>query len=802
MRRHLAATATSLLLALLLGSCQAEPLDPGGGDPGPGPDPSPATARWSDPATWPDGRVPEAGAAVVVPGGKAVVLDVSPPALASLMVEGTLSFEDRDLQLTAGWIVVNGVFRVGTESRPFTKKAVITLTGTAAGGDIGGMGNRVLGVNGGGTLDLHGERRVSWTRLDATAAMGATQLTLERAVDWRAGDRIVLASTDFDPLRAELVTVTSVSQRSVGIDRPLAYQHYGQRQSYGGRTVDQRGEVGLLTRNIVIQGGDTVGGFGGHIMVHQGGTARVEGVELYQMGQRRLLARYPMHWHMAGPVDGQYFRNSSVWRSFNRCVTVHGTDNALVEDNVCYDHQGHGYFLEDGAESGNTIQGNLGLVSRAPSAAEALLPSDTRAATYWITNPDNVIKNNVAAGSRGFGFWFALPASPTGLSTGQPDLPRRTPLREFSGNVAHSNTRAGLQVDDGPLPDGTTETASYAPRQVPGSSSPAVVAVFQDFVAWKHTGRAVWLRGRDMRLRGAILADNGIGATFASSETFLEDALFVGETANTAQPFSANTPLRGYEFYDGRVGASGVTFVNYTKPGSIPSGALGFLRNNGFSVSTGNYADGLQFVNANPVFLENPNPDRDGDKAAVFLDQTGSVTGTPGAYVAANNPILVTGACAYRSEWNAHVCPHRFVGLNIRSEGAETVGPLTVTRDDGASTRLVGVPNNPRSATLSLIPARGYTIRFEAQVPDSTRLSFSRTAVGEGARITLQYPSANPRVIRDFSSSQTLTAAATLPELEASNGEKYFYDASAGMLHLKAVTQSGRDYANLLVLRQ
>ena len=45
---------------------------------------------------------------------------------------------------------------------------------------------------------------------------------------------------------------------------------------------------------------------------------RVDGVELHFMGQKGLLARYPMHWHVMGPVDGQYFTRSSVWKSFNR----------------------------------------------------------------------------------------------------------------------------------------------------------------------------------------------------------------------------------------------------------------------------------------------------------------------------------------------------------------------------------------------------------------------------------------------------------------------------------------------------
>src|SRR5512141_224794 len=37
-------------------------------------------SRWSDPASWPDGKVPRAGDAVTIPRDKNIVLDVNPPA--------------------------------------------------------------------------------------------------------------------------------------------------------------------------------------------------------------------------------------------------------------------------------------------------------------------------------------------------------------------------------------------------------------------------------------------------------------------------------------------------------------------------------------------------------------------------------------------------------------------------------------------------------------------------------------------------------------------------------------------------
>src|SRR5690606_35620263 len=49
-------------------------------------------ALWSDPATWRNGRVPSEGEAVVIDRDREVVLDVSPPPLRSLTINGKLSF--------------------------------------------------------------------------------------------------------------------------------------------------------------------------------------------------------------------------------------------------------------------------------------------------------------------------------------------------------------------------------------------------------------------------------------------------------------------------------------------------------------------------------------------------------------------------------------------------------------------------------------------------------------------------------------------------------------------------------------
>jgi cell migration-inducing and hyaluronan-binding protein len=144
--------------------------------------PAARQARWSNPATWPDRRAPRAGDNVTIAAGKDVVLDVSPPALGGLTIEGKLSFANTaDLELTTEWIMVHGELEIGTEARPHTRKATITLTNNVKDEDIGGMGGANDRVDRGiliigGTLNLHGDRTNTWTKLSKTAEAGSNSI--------------------------------------------------------------------------------------------------------------------------------------------------------------------------------------------------------------------------------------------------------------------------------------------------------------------------------------------------------------------------------------------------------------------------------------------------------------------------------------------------------------------------------------------------------------------------------------------------------------------------------------------------
>src|SRR6202166_249389 len=643
--------------------------------------------RWSDAATWPDKKVPGKDAVVTIGRDMDVVLDVTPPALHGLTINGKLSFADnKDLELATEWIMVHGELEIGTEAKPHTHQATITLTDNFKDEDFGGLGGNDRSDRGimlmGGTLNLHGTEKDSWTKLAQTAAVGSNTIQVLTPGDWKKGQTLVLASTDFDPHQAEERTIAAISGNTITLDKKLDYMHFGKITF----DVDERGEVGMLSRNIVIQASPDADQtlFGGHIMAMLGSKMFVDGVELNRMGQNMHLARYPIHWHLLGDAQGQYIKNSAIHNTYSRCVTVHGTNYLDVENNVTYNNIGHCFFLEDGVEHDNQFVHNLGILTKchpeAPcvptnlaaagesrpaggngqNAKDVLLPSDNTAATFWITNPDNIYRDNVAAGSDSNGFWMSLPEHPTGKFEGTEisakTWPRRTPFREFKGNVAHSNYDS-FMFDRNVGPDGhfgVTGSSQTGHENPADANSKAVESVFEDLTAYKNRNGAIWGRGELHVFRNVKLADNAFGFTHASGEfgryaftSKVVDSLFVGETENVGNPRTdaekaygrsfpkpemPDYPIHGYEYYDYRHDVVNTTFRNYEDNATRKSGAITVLFYASFRVNPNNSVEHVKFVNAKPVYFPpmerkwaNDNGGSVAYKTAAIRDHDGSL---------------------------------------------------------------------------------------------------------------------------------------------------------------------------------
>eukprot|EP00388_Colpodella_angusta_P004513 GDKJ01014799.1.p1 GENE.GDKJ01014799.1~~GDKJ01014799.1.p1 ORF type:complete len:2331 (+),score=545.59 GDKJ01014799.1:688-6993(+) len=296
----------------------------------------------------------------------------------------------------------------------------------------------------------------TWTTLSETATAGMKQLKLTEAVDWQVGDRLVL--THHSSMDAtEDITVESVVDNGMQVNLvdALKYDHVV-------TVIDLKGyvptlsnpsasrlsetytgcEVGLVSRSVRFEGTPTREKFGMHSMAQHGALLNMENVEVTNCGQQGVVGHYCTHFHMPGAMPDGFVRYNSIHHSWQRATTIHAVHKATIQGNVAWDICGHSIFIEDANEFYNNVIGNLVVVTR---RNPVLLSGDLKPASFWTPNPNNYFRDNVAAGSVSFGFWFELADHPTGPSYTETICPAGEDLGEFRNNRAHSNS-IGLRI--------------------------------------------------------------------------------------------------------------------------------------------------------------------------------------------------------------------------------------------------------------------------------------------------------------------------------------------------------------------
>lgn len=342
---------------------------------------------------------------------------------------GKLYVPDGNLEVELEKIEVHGLLQVGSQACPIGTRnpehqVVLTFQGERpctspeqcpdfvkgiqvnAGGKL-----RLFGVKGvpGSTLHDGSETGISWTHLSAAAGPedeygagsgalvpvpqgGSSTIQLAKDVTegagaWQEGDWIAIATTGFSAVETEIVQIDSLQgnvdsegkkSTTVKLKQSLKHYHFGGADpgppsldnynacdgfNYG---VDERAEVGLLSRNIKltadISDGDNNLHWGGELRFLKGfDEVSIQGVELEKFAKDQL-ASYPIHFHMAGDVaNGPLVNANSIHHSYNKCVTVHSTSSLTVENNVCVRAVGHMYYQEIGDEENISFLNNLGL---------------------------------------------------------------------------------------------------------------------------------------------------------------------------------------------------------------------------------------------------------------------------------------------------------------------------------------------------------------------------------------------------------------------------------------------------------
>ena len=639
---------------------------------------------WQSTATW-GGTRPNSNHTVTIKAGSVVVMNGNMSAK-RITVNGQLvAAQNRDITITTHNIMVmgsNALMEMGSALTPYTRKATLTLNATKNDNATANpnMGNNFLGVMGSARLKMHGELKKSWAKLKDDLR---SSVRLAEAVTWKAGDQVLVTSNRTSWNQAEKRTIQSVAEggKLIRFTQTLTHAHNGGVRVYqrGSKTwtADLRAEVGLLTHNIKIQGASSgnATGYGGHIMIMNNGKAYVSGVELYNMGQKAILGRYPFHWHMLGSAGvGQYFKNSSVHKSYNRAITIHGTESTLVENNFCYDHIGHGLFLEDGSERFNVIRKNVVLLSKRPQLGEELTPSDNQfnevqnrtPSSFWITNPQNTFEDNIAAGTHGTGYWFAFPTRPMGQSANDPRFrnlqPHTLPLISFRGNTAHS-CMSGFDIFD-------QLDANHSIVRNRGWAHNGL-HLMEDCL-WFANNHAIYTGiggggpSDNLIFENNIFVENIVGTMFASY-SIVRQSVFVAHSGYDLLP--ANNQRYAYRVYDGAGQVHNSHFIGWQHPKAnllVNTGAATKHPNHYF---TGNTTDSngtprcsLPDFNIKPVGDAGANdPLHPRFWSIIIKDVTGGVTKKPNTALVCNHPFVLVGDEEKPANWtNAYRSAHRF----------------------------------------------------------------------------------------------------------------------------------------------
>lgn len=775
---------------------------------------------------------------IVIPSDKIVVIDQSIN-LGTIHIQGKLVCpETGDYTIKTKGILVDGSnaeFSCGTKDKPFSGNIKYIVNGDVEISSLLGhamhssssssmedhsMGTKAIVSHNGGVISLNGNPgKSSYYKIIKTVNPGDTAITLTSPVEkWEPGDHIVVAPSGFNPRQSEEFIIKNISddKRTITLDKPFIYLHWGQTENFSNGkgnnwTLDERAEVVNLTRNIKIMSDEdeflqSERPIGAHLMVMgDDSELYLNNVEFYRVGQAAKLARYPVHWHRKGDATGQFIKNSSIHESFNRCIVVHSTSGLLIDSNTCYDHIGHGIFLEDGNEINNTVTNNITILTKRPAVENALLNSDylivnTRfvgPAGFWISNPDNTIQNNISAGSDGGGFWMSFSS---GLYCNE-NICERNPekginyspfyisTKVFSDNIAHSSL---LGITHDGAPDGELINNPLNPNDrevIAVHYTPPTEPVFKNLVAYKNLN-GVYYRGDIATYDNLIAADNNLGV-FLAYDQKVKNSLIVGLSENTTISeidFATTKEIwnfYGIWLYDGPFYLDNVHFAKFSNTKVINSEGrditpipLYFTGGAGYAV---NEVTGLTF-SPEPVariVSEYGNRVWSDSYAQAIRDLDGSLGGLSNALVRPNNHINKTNDCLEKDK-NALVCPYDIAYFQIFpiddnddvTEFLEVKFDVERISSDGQSSFVYMSNNKPYNNKLSLIYNKGFTYKINNLVGKRFKITFSSTNVNDLSPVVIfaNFPN---NCILDYQDKFN-----NLEELKSATNTGYYHDGT------------------------
>ena len=452
---------------------------------------------WTDPDTW-GGSLPAPSTTTVIRhnitfGTEAEVYDLV------IYPGGELNFSPSSLsQLTLGTLQVHAAASliIGTQANPMQEDSHAEIIFKDRAIDLSidpaQYGNGLIAF---GTVSIHG-RTVpdTFVRLSKEPSPGGTTLSLAKAAtNWRIGDELVIPDTrqtDPRPSRGfvsqtERIQVESIRQDRLALSTsPTQHAHQGARD--GNMQLDFLPHVGNLTRNVRFRS-ENENGVRAHGMFIMRANIDIRYASFINMGRTSAaaldsttfdgngnptkigtnqVARYPIHTHhLIGPtvpqsngfqftLTGNVVDNGHIPRLEKWGITIHGSHDGLIQDNIVLNYTGANIVTEDGSESFNVFDHNFSLMC--PAFGSLNTHDRGRAGTgFWFRGQNNAMRNNVAADHATSGYSinaYRLGNESTTIPVSQGSTSKKgininaLPILEFANNESYGPAFFGLDL--------------------------------------------------------------------------------------------------------------------------------------------------------------------------------------------------------------------------------------------------------------------------------------------------------------------------------------------------------------------
>ena len=194
------------------------------------------------------------------------------------------------------------------------------------------------------------------TRLTKEAFLGDQCISVEAGLDLVQGDRLGLAPTSYEHWAGDYVTVHTYNNLTglVTFNETLLHHHWGAPESTASKYqgVDIRGEVLILSRNIIISG-DDVEAWGGQIvtsdafesdMTLRAGSTILHNVEVFNCSQantQKAAIRFD-----GASSSKSSITNSSIHNGHGWGVSILNSANVVLHNNLIFNFKPFGIYTQ------------------------------------------------------------------------------------------------------------------------------------------------------------------------------------------------------------------------------------------------------------------------------------------------------------------------------------------------------------------------------------------------------------------------------------------------------------------------